>query len=60
MIYNYKETSLTISSIICIDCMIDTCDQKLSKESRLEATRNEMNLRCFCTVANQVKKTDFA
>ena len=36
--------------------MIDTCDQTLSKESRLEATRNEMNLRCLCTVVNQVKK----
>ena len=36
--------------------MIDTCDQTLSKESRPEATRNEMNLRCLFTAANQVKK----
>ena len=36
--------------------MIDTCDQTLSKASRPEATRKEMNLRCLCTVVNKVKK----
>ena len=41
--------------------MIDTCDQTLSNESRLEATRNELNLRCLIMYGSKLgkKKTDF-